>query len=301
MAFNVGPSINQWVSFGFTNGGTFLVEKCVHYPDESKIKNEILNNRQRKNMHRLSVIIITHNEEKNIEACIRSVSRADEIVVVDDFSTDRTREIAAAMGVVVFTNAWTNFSDQKAFALSKASHNWVLSLDADERVSPELMAEIQSLLQGTPACDGYTISRKSFYLGRWIRHCGWSPGYQLRLFQKAKTHLTPVKVHEGFVVEGTVCRLQNQILHYTVRSLDDHFKKLFLYSTLEAEEKAGHKTAHWYDIFLHPLSTFLRNYISLSGFKDGKEGFLLSVMTALGNAMLYLKLFEIQRIKRPIP
>ena len=249
-------------------------------------------------MKTLSVTIITRNEAKNIAACIKSVSWADEILVVDAMSTDATVEIAKSLGAIVYQRKWTNFSDQKSFALSKASQEWVLSLDADERVSPELAEEIQSLLREEPPCDGYEIPRKTFYLGKWIRHCGWYPGYQLRLFQKAKTRLTARKVHEGFEVEGKICQLSGDILHYTAETLDDHFKKLFLYSTLEAEEKSKRRKIYRYDIFLHPMSAFFRKYIAQKGFLDGREGFLLSAMTALGNAMLYLKIFEIQLKER---
>ncbi|NOY78039.1 MAG: glycosyltransferase family 2 protein [Calditrichaeota bacterium] len=249
-------------------------------------------------MKTLSVTIITRNEAKNIADCIQSVSWADEIVVVDAMSTDATVDIAKSLGAIVYQRPWTNFSDQKSFALSKASQEWVLSLDADERVSPELAEEIQSLLQEATPCDGYEIPRKTFYLGRWIRHCGWYPGFQLRLFRKEKTRLTPRKVHEGFEVTGKICRLKGDILHFTAERLEDHFNKLVLYSVLEAEEKASQKTAHWFDILVHPVSAFFRKYVALKGFLDGREGFLLSAMTALGNAMLYLKIYEIQLRER---
>ena len=249
-------------------------------------------------MKKLSVTIITHNEAENIASCIKSVSWADEILVVDALSTDDTADIAKSLGALVYQRKWTNFSDQKSFALSKASHEWVLSLDADERVSPELAEKIQSLLREEPACDGYWIPRKTFYLGKWIQHSGWYPGYQLRLFRKDKTHLTVRKVHEGFEVEGRICHLKGDIFHYTADTLDDHFRKLLLYSTLEAEEKSGRREIHWYDIFLHPMSAFFRKYIAQRGFLDGREGFLLSTMSALGNAMLYLKIYEIQLKER---
>lgn len=249
-------------------------------------------------MKKLSVTIITRNEAENIAGCIKSVSWADEILVVDAKSTDKTVTLARSLGAKVYLREWANFSDQKSFALSKASHQWVLSLDADERVSPQLAGEIQSLLQGEPACDGYRVPRKTFYLGKWIQHCGWYPGYQLRLFRKDKTHLTVRKVHEGFEVEGRICDLKGDLLHYTAETLDNHFRKLILYSTLEAEDKFRRKKIHWHDIFLHPISAFFRKYVAQRGFLDGKEGLLLSIMSALGNAMLYLKIYELQLKER---
>ena len=175
----------------------------------------------------LSVIIITKEEEKNIGSCLDSVLWADEVVVVDAFSQDRTVAVCQEKGVRVFRRAWDGFVQQKRFALEKVKGPWVLSLDADERVTEGLKQEIRSiLLSGDAACDGYAIPRRSYFLGKWIKHGGWYPGYQLRLFRKTKVRLPERRVHEGFVVDGRVGHLRGDILHNTYPTMGHMLEKM---------------------------------------------------------------------------
>ena len=243
----------------------------------------------------LSVIIITKNEEANIARCIKSVQWADEIVVVDAESTDRTCAIAKDIGARVIVKRWEGFAVQKEFALSQASSPWVLSLDADEEVTTELKQEIQSVVVAADSNDGYEIPRKSFFLGKWIRYGGWYPGYQLRLFKKAKTHLNHRPVHEGFMVEGTVGRLVGNINHYTYRSVHHYIEKMNEYSSLDVMNKlSANRKVYWFNFILNPLSAFIRMYVSLKGYKDGFHGFLLAYYSALHVLVIYAKTWEFQ-------
>ena len=243
----------------------------------------------------LSVIIITHNEEHNIRECLESVAWAGEIIVVDDGSEDATVEIARTFTEHVFYHAWSGFAAQKDFALQKASREWVLSLDADERVPEDLKAEIFTVLQKPDIpYDGFWIPRLSTFLGKFIYHGGWYPGYQLRLFRREKATITPVRVHEGFIVEGPVGYLNHHLLHYTHRSLSESFERLNRYSSLEALDRVHRKKVHWWDILLHPMGAFLTKYIGLKGYRDGMHGFLLALMSAMVKMALYMKIWELQ-------
>ena len=173
---------------------------------------------------RISAIIITHNEEANIEECLTSVAWADEIVVVDAMSTDRTFEIASGFTDRVLCEPWEGYATARRHAIAAAESEWILSIDADERVTPELRAEIEACLTA-PESDGYMIPRKAFFLGRWIKHCGWYPGYVIRLFRKDRARVTEKLVHEGIRVDGKVGTLENHILHYTYRTVEAYFDR----------------------------------------------------------------------------
>jgi glycosyltransferase involved in cell wall biosynthesis len=242
---------------------------------------------------KVSVIVITLNEEREIGDCLESVTWADEIVVVDSGSSDRTIEIAKKFTDQVVYHQWVGFAAQKNWAVELATHPWVLSLDADERVSPELRAEIERLLESPPRFVGYQIPRKNFFLGRWIRHGGWSPDYVLRLFRRDAGRFTERRVHESVTVRGEVGTLQSPLEHYTYRSMVDYFQRMDRYSTLAAEEMfEGGKRAHLIDLLLRPCATFLKMFLLRQGFRDGMDGFLLSRLYSIYTFAKYAKLYK---------
>jgi glycosyltransferase involved in cell wall biosynthesis len=249
-------------------------------------------------MPKLSVTIITFNEESNIKECLESVKWADEIILVDSESRDKTIEIAKAYTDKVITKKWEGFSVQKSFALANAGNEWVLSIDADERVTPELKEEIQSLLSAEPSPDGYFIPRRNFFLGREIKNCGWYPDYQMRLFRKSKTVVDPRKVHEGFLVNGNTGHLKNAFIHFTHNNLHDTFKKINEYSTLEAEELYLQKKAKPINIFLNPAAAFLNHFFHRGGYKDGVYGLMVSLIHAVTKMMMYMKMWDLQNKRK---
>ena len=244
----------------------------------------------------ISVCIIAKNEEKNIERCLRSVSWADEIILIDAESNDRTCELAKALGAKVLVKRWEGYSVQKEFAVNQAVHEWVLAVDADEEVTEKLMLEIQNILKNQPPIKGFEIPRKSFFLGKWIRYGGWYPGYQLRLFRKLSVRMNHRPVHEGFQIDGEVGKLESDINHYSYDSLHHYLEKMNDYSSLDVANKLKKtEKVFWYNFVLNPLSSFLRTYFSLQGYKDGIHGFLLSLYSALHVLVIYCKVWEYQQ------
>jgi glycosyltransferase involved in cell wall biosynthesis len=243
----------------------------------------------------ISAVIITLNEEANIEDCLESVSWTREIVVVDAMSTDRTREIARKFTPGVHEKAWEGYSEAKGFAISRASSEWVLSLDADERVTPELRKEIESL-PAEPGVDGYMVPIRPLFLGRWIKHSGWYPGYKLRLFRRDKAAMTRKKLHEGIRVEGAVGKMCNPLLHFAYPTVRSYFEKFARYTDLAARElhEEG-KRATAFDIAVRPAFSFLKMFIVKMGFLDGIEGFALCVFSSLYVLVKYVKLRELER------
>lgn len=246
-------------------------------------------------MNKLSIIIIAGNEEKNIRDCLKSASFADEIVVVDSFSTDKTVEIAGEYTKNVYQKKWEGYAIQKRYSLEMAGNEWVLSLDADERVTPALRDEIVKLLKSEPGYDGYYIPRKTYFNGKWIKSCGWYPGYQLRLFRKSKTSVTNRLVHEGFEVAGKTGYLKGDIDHFTHESIEQTIRKINHYSTLEAQEKWQRKHVSAISIILHPIAAFFNHYIVKRGLTDGVEGLMISVFHAMTNLMTYMKMYELKK------
>ncbi len=249
-------------------------------------------------MHKLSVALITLNEEKNIEKCLKSISMADEIIVVDGGSTDKTVEICKQYTDKVFVQTFTDFSSQKRIALDKCRNEWVLSIDSDEVIRTELAIEIKELLKSETLYDGYYIARRSYFLNKWIRHCEWYPGYQMRLFRKSKTTVNTSRVHEGFLVDGIVGRLKNDLDHFSHPTLFSSLQKLNHYTTLEAMDRIDRKRVHWYHFVFHPFSTFLIKYVSQKGFREGIRGFLLSWIAAFLKMILYMKIWLLQNNKQ---
>lgn len=243
----------------------------------------------------LSVCIITLNEEINIERCLKSVSYADEIIVVDSFSKDRTVEVAGSLGAKVYQREWPGFVDQKNFALDKTTCDWVLSLDADEESSEDLKQDIERILQGQEnVCYGYYIPRRVFYLGKWISHCGWYPDYVLRVFKRGMGKWSGNSVHEQIVLTGQTGRLSGSLLHYPYRTIREHLDTINLYSSLSAQDMhTKGRLPHWKDILLHPLARFIKMYFLRLGFLDGITGLIISALGAFYVLSKYAKLYEI--------
>ena len=225
--------------------------------------------------------IITRDEAANIDACLASVLWADEVLVVDCGSTDRTVEIARARGVRVIVKDWPGYSAQKNFAAAEASNDWILSVDADERVTPELASEIRGTLAANPTAVGFRIPRITWHLGRWIRTTDWYPDYQLRLYHRRRARWKERRVHESVAADGPVGQLTNDLQHYAYRDITHHHQTMDRYTTLAAEEMyASGRRAGFVDVALHPPAAFLRNYVLRRGFTDGMPGLIISAMNA---------------------
>lgn len=245
-------------------------------------------------MNKISVIVITRDEEKNISDCLKSVEWADEIIVVDSESTDKTVEIAKQVTDKVFSHKWEGYVPQKRFALSLASNEWVLSLDADERVTPELKAEIINL--DLSDFNGFKIRRKNFLMEKEITSCGWEKDYQLRLMKKSKADFSDRLVHEKFIVDGKTDVLKNPMLHYTFSSFSDYFSKINHYSTLKSQELfQKKKRVNGWTIFSHTFSAFFAFFFIRRGFKDGVYGLIISFLHSVSTMMNYIKLWELQK------
>jgi glycosyltransferase involved in cell wall biosynthesis len=249
---------------------------------------------------KVSACIITLNEEDRIREACESVSWADEIVVVDSGSSDRTREIAQECGARVIENAWPGFAAQKQFAVDQASHEWIFSLDADELVSEELRAAIISLFskaEGTLA-DGYLIPRRAFYMGRWIRGGGWYPDQQLRLYRKSKGRWQGSHIHEAVKMDpdARVETLNGDLLHYTVRNAAEHHRMIGeRYAPLGARKmlEQGRRTSALKIATVGP-ATFIRSYVLKGGFRDGLAGLSIASFAAHHAFLKHLQLWELQ-------
>jgi glycosyltransferase involved in cell wall biosynthesis len=241
----------------------------------------------------LSLIVVARDEAKNIADCLGSVPFAKELLVVDNGSLDSTAEIARQMGAkIISVQDRLDFSQLKSLALGRASGDWVLSLDADERLSPELAREIAALLPTNPPHNGYTIPRKNFYLGKFLRFGGHFPDRQLRLMRRSKASLDGLPVHESFLVEGSVGRLQCPIIHNTYPTLSDYFHKQSVYVSLMADNLARRRTgksfpARFYYLFLRPTWRFIRRYLFKCGFLSGYVGFISACLDAMTNISAY--------------
>ena len=229
----------------------------------------------------VTVTVITRDEAENIDACLASVAWADEILVVDCGSTDRTVEIARARGARVIVKDWPGYGAQKNFAAAEASNDWILSVDADERVTPQLASEIRSTLAGSSTSAGFRIPRVTWHLGRWIRTTDWYPDYQLRLYDRRRARWKERRVHESVTADGPVGQLKTDLQHYAYRDITHHHLTMAYYTTLAAEDMyASGRRAGFVDVALHPPAAFLRNYVLRRGFTDGMPGFIVSVMNA---------------------
>jgi len=245
-------------------------------------------------MNKISVIIITKDEEKNISDCLESVQWADEIIVVDSESTDKTIELTKKFTDKIFIRKWEGYVPQKRYAMSLAENDWVLSIDADERITPELKEEIQNLSPDN--FNGFRIRRKNYLMNKEITSCGWEKDFQLKLFRKDKADLNDRLVHEKFVVEGEFGTLNNTMLHYTFTSFTDYLNKINYYTSLKAQEllKTKNNVGGW-TIFSHTVSAFFAFYFVRKGFKDGVYGLIISLLHSVSTMMNYIKLWELQK------
>ena len=245
----------------------------------------------------LSVVVITYNEEANIGRVLESVRLADEHIVLDCGSTDRTLEIARTFGARTFTEKWKGYSAQKNSAIDKASGDWVLSLDADEAGEPELMKEIRHVLDHNPPVNGYYIPRKNYFLGRWIRHGGFYPDRKLRLFRRGLGRFVERPVHEVVQVDGPTGMLNHALVHNAYPTLEGYIQHINRYSSLGAEivVTEGRGGFSLLNIVISPLATFLYNYFFRLGLLDGREGLLLHLYHSAYVSWKYAKAWEIAR------
>ena len=253
-------------------------------------------------MPKVSVTIITKNEAEDIAAALESVAWADERIVVDSCSTDETAAIASRHGARVVAREWPGYVAQKNYAASLASHDWILSLDADERVTPELAAEIRSTLQQEPQPRGFWMPRVTFHLGRWIRTTDWYPDDQLRLYDRRAAQWTGTYVHEGVTVNGRVGRLRHELQHYAYRDISEHMETIEHYTTLAARqmfEQGRRATA--FDLALQGPFAFFRNFILKRGFLDGATGLTISRMNARYVGLKFQKLRELENNTKTQP
>lgn len=241
---------------------------------------------------RISVTVITKDEEMSIRRCLESVSWANEVIVLDSGSADRTVDIACEMGAnVVVTEDWPGFGPQKNRALDNATGDWILSLDADEWLTPEAIDEIRSTVAENVRFDAFRLPRSSSFCGRFMRHSGWRPDYVVRLFRRGRARFSDDIVHERTLVDGGIGTLHNPIMHETYVNLEDMEEKFNRYSSLGAQtlhargERGGLVKA-----VVHGLAAFLRTYLLRRGFLDGREGFMLAIANAEVAYYKYAKL-----------
>lgn len=246
----------------------------------------------------VSCLVITKNEEENIRDCLSSVQWATECIVVDAESTDRTVELSRAGGASVYVRPWPGFGAQKNFGMAQASSEWVLIVDADERVPESLRAELLACVrqwkEGDPVA--YEIPRKNFFYGGWVRRAGVYPDYQIRLVRRGSAQYNDVPVHENLMVHGAIGKLSNPFEHYTERRIRDHFRKFGLYTTLAAQEKRKTvHTVHTRDLLFRPLVVFLKSYVLKQGFRDGVRGLIVCVFASMYTFVKYAKLWDMTR------
>ncbi|MCB2205950.1 glycosyltransferase family 2 protein [bacterium] len=242
----------------------------------------------------LSVIVIAGREEDNIADCLASVRFADEIIVVCSSREDATMDIASRYTKHVHFRDFDGYATQKQFALDQATRDWVLSLDADERVTPELHREITAIVRNDGPMDGYTVPRKNHFRDKWLRHGGWYPDRQLRLFRRTHSRLTDRLVHEGFEVRGSRGELEGPLLHYTLPHVRHMLQKNLAYSLYEAREKRNRRRVGALDFLLRPPLEFAKKYILQRGFLDGWEGFVVAAIHAQNKMQVLLQLWEMQ-------
>jgi glycosyltransferase involved in cell wall biosynthesis len=247
----------------------------------------------------LSAALIVKNEENNIRRCLESIRWIEDIVVFDSGSTDQTLEICRDFGCRIFEGEWPGFGPAKQYAVSKTCHDWVLVIDADEEVSPELKEDILKVLEN-PDFDGYRIRRISYYLGRQIRHSGWNRDETLRLFYKERGHFNDKPVHESVQIpSGRIGRIRSPLYHYSYPDLNTHLRKIVHYTDLAAQSAVRHgKRSNLCCAFLRADVKFLKMYFLQAGFLDGREGLILAWVSAFGVFLKYVKISRLSRGKK---
>lgn len=245
-------------------------------------------------MATLTVITLTLNEEQNLSPCLDSARWADELIVVDSGSHDRTVEIARTFTERVFTITWEGYGAARNYALRQATGDWILWLDADERVTPALAEEIRSIIRADAReVDGYAIARRAYFLGRWIRHSGWYPARVVRLFRRGTARFSETQVHEQLQIDGAVVSTEHDLLHFTDPDLRHYLEKFNRYTSLAADDMAaaGRKFT-MRDLLLRPPFQFVKMYLLRGGWRDGIEGFILAVLSSAYVFTKYAKLWE---------
>ena len=250
---------------------------------------------------RLSACVIAFNEEKAIGDCLDSLAFCDEVVVVDSHSKDRTREIAAAKGARVIERDWAGHIGQKNFAVEQARHDWVLCVDADERVTPELRELIErAFAQGEPAARAFEVNRRTIYLGKWIRHGGWYPDRKVRVFDRRVARWGGVNPHDHVQVDAglAVTRLSGDLEHHSYDDIADHLKTMDFFSTISAREKLS-RGQGWLELQLlfGPPVKFFKMFVLKGGFLDGWRGLIVATLGAFFVFLKYAKLWELVRVK----
>src|SRR2546425_222607 len=245
-------------------------------------------------MQSIAAVVITKNEERNITACLESLKWVDEIIDVDAESTDHTVELAKAYTSKVFVRPWPGYGPQKNFAMAQATADWILIVDADERVSDELRDEIQALLYKPGPTVAYRIPRRNFYYGNWIRGAGQYPDPQLRVIRRGRGSYNDLPVHEHLEVDGPIGELHGHLDHHTHPTVLAHELKIERYSTLSAEERirTGKPEAAWYHLLVNPIWTFMKFYLLRRGLRDGLPGFVMCSFSAAHVLLKYAKLWE---------
>jgi glycosyltransferase involved in cell wall biosynthesis len=248
----------------------------------------------------LSVCIITFNEEKNIRDCLESVTWAEEIIVVDSLSQDTTVSLCRLFTDKVYEQEWQGHVKQKNCALQYARNEWVLCVDADERVSPELREEIERNLSMEGNCvDGYYFPRHSYYLGKWINHGGWYPDYKLRLFKKSKGSWGGEDPHDKVILKGTTTQLKGELLHFVYKNVSHQLQTVDSFSTITstALDRAGERFT-LFKLLYRPSAKFFETYLIKRGFMDGLPGFIIAVISSFYVFLRYVKLWELQKLRQ---
>lgn len=246
--------------------------------------------------NKISACIMTFNEERNIERCLKSVAWCDEVVVLDSYSTDRTLEVCAHYTDCVFQHRWQGYIGQRNLIREMATHSWVIFLDADEEVSETLKEEILAEFNAEDGIyAGYRFPRRVFYLDRWIMHGEWYPDTKLRLFKKELGHSIGEEPHDQVVVKGQVKTLSGPLYHYTYDSVADHLETMNRFSSISAEAKynAGYRF-RWVDFMFRPVIRFMKGYFIKLGLLDGRRGLLIALISSFGVAIKYAKVWERQ-------
>lgn len=245
----------------------------------------------------VSAVIITLNEEKNIGRCLESLKFCDEIIVVDSGSVDNTLDIARSYNAKVFFNKWEGYAAQKNIAVALSKNKWVLSLDADEELSKSLKEEIEAL--SVEPFIAYQMPRKTVYLNKWIRYGGWYPNYIVRLFDKTKGKWVGEELHEKWIANGAIGKLNSPIIHYSFCDISDHVNRNNLYSTLGAKKlKAQRKHFSIFKLLVKPCWKFFETYVLKKGFLDGLPGLIISVSAAYSEFLKWVKLWEKENVKK---
>lgn len=253
------------------------------------------------NAVKISASIIVFNEEENIAELCESVSWADEIVIVDSGSTDRTVEIAQKYTDRIYQREFIGYKDKHEYADSMTTGDWIFWIDADERVTPELRDSIEALRgkDESKLPSGFKIARRTWYEGRWIMHSGWYPDYQMRLYRKTDSYWDGVAPHQTARVNGTIETLVGELLHYTKRDLTDHHRVTESYATLAAEHLANQGIKSGASkMFVSSVAAFIRTYVLKQGFRDGVQGLMIAMFTAYGVFLKYAKVWERANLKK---